>query len=297
MTSMAYQLKNEHLSVEIAEPGAYRGSRFDWTGFITGITLLDGNHTFCVPESLIPGQGTGGAGLCNEFGIENALGYDDIGPGEPFPKLGVGLLTRLDDRKYEFFRDYPIHPFKVSVVRENEASLTFHSLPADCNGIAASLSKRLSVTGNRLEVEYLLRNTGTKEWSTEEYCHNFLGIDGHFIGTDYVLRFPFELSPTADEAKTLAGLSFNRGEVRFADRPTAPFYFRLPGFDGGQYPWIWELLHEPSGTGVRELSQFPVSKAAVWGEGHVVSPEIFIKIELAPGEEKRWTRIYEFFAK
>ncbi|WP_334073856.1 MULTISPECIES: hypothetical protein [Paenibacillus] len=292
---MTYRLKNEHLSIEIAEPGVYRGARFDWTGFITGITLLNGNHTFCVPESLVPGRGTGGAGLCNEFGIETALGYDEIAAGGQFPKLGIGLLTRVDERKYEFFRDYPIRPFDVKVVRENKACLTFHSLPKECNGFAASLSKRISVAGNRLEVAYSLRNTGTKVLSTEEYCHNFLGIDGHKIGRDYVLRFPFELTPTADEEQTMAGLSFERGEVRFPDQPQSPFYFRLPGFEGGRYPWIWELLHEPSGTGVRELSQFPVSKAAVWGEGHVVSPEIFIKVELAPGEEQRWTRIYEFF--
>ena len=54
------KLANHRLQVEIAEPGeVYHGSRFDWTGFITQVTL-DGEHTYCVPESLVPGQGSDG---------------------------------------------------------------------------------------------------------------------------------------------------------------------------------------------------------------------------------------------
>ncbi|MFD1908517.1 hypothetical protein ACFSQ7_37740 [Paenibacillus rhizoplanae] len=85
-------LSNGVLTVEIAEVGAYGGTRFDWTGFITGVTLEQGGHTFCVPESLVPGQGTGGIGLCNEFGISRAIGYEDAAAGEWFPKFGIGLL-------------------------------------------------------------------------------------------------------------------------------------------------------------------------------------------------------------
>src|SRR5690554_4456888 len=82
-------IRNEHLSVEIGEPGNYNGSRFDWTGFIQQVTLASGNHTFCTPESLIHGEGSGGAGLCNEFGIHMPVGYDDqLAIGDCFPKIG-----------------------------------------------------------------------------------------------------------------------------------------------------------------------------------------------------------------
>lgn len=87
---MAYYLKNDRLLVEIAELGeAYQGTRFDGTGIITGVKL-DGQHQFCVPESLTPGTGTGGIGICSEFGIKEAIGYEDTRVGEQFPKLGVG---------------------------------------------------------------------------------------------------------------------------------------------------------------------------------------------------------------
>ncbi len=297
---MAYQLKNEQLRIEIAEVGDYRGSRFDWSGFITGVTLLDGDHSFCVPESLVPGQGTGGAGLCNEFGISGALGYEDTSVGESFPKLGVGLLTRVDDREYDFSRSYPVKPFETVIEKEGTRSITFRMAPDDCRGYAVALVKTVSIDHNRLTVEYELLNAGTKTIITGEYCHNFLGIDGHSIGPDYVLKFPFKLSPWADEEETLAGLSFSQGEageVRWDNTPFNPFYFRLPGFEGDKYPWMWELLHGSSGAGVREISRFKVAGAAVWGTGHVVSPEMFIEVKLAPGERKTWSRVYEFFAK
>jgi len=97
-TNEKLTLKNDRLTVEIARPGSiYTGTRFDWTAFITQVTL-DQTHTFCVPESDQPGQGTGGVGLCNEFGIEQAIGYDAAHPGECFPKFGIGLLVKPEPR-------------------------------------------------------------------------------------------------------------------------------------------------------------------------------------------------------
>lgn len=43
---MAHILSNGILTVEIAEPGAYSGTRFDWSGFITGVTLEQGDIPF-----------------------------------------------------------------------------------------------------------------------------------------------------------------------------------------------------------------------------------------------------------
>lgn len=294
---MGYQLKNDQLVVDIAEVGQYRGARFEWAGFITGVTLLNGNHSFCVPESLTLGQGTGGAGLCNEFGLQVALGYDETLPGEEFPKLGIGLLTRLDEEPYDFSRKYPVNPFEVEVKSEGTHKVTYSIQPKDCRGYAASLIKSISIDANRLTVEHRLHNTGTKSIATEEYCHNFLGIDTYSVGPDYVLKFPFELAPWADEEGTMDGLVFDKQEVSWSQKPNKPFYFRLPGFDGNRYDWMWELQHSPSGTGVREISKFQVSSAAVWGAGHVISPEMFIDVRVEPGETKSWSRIYEFFTK
>ncbi|MED4956339.1 hypothetical protein P9747_16655, partial [Paenibacillus macerans] len=80
-------------------------------------------------------------------------------------------------------------------------------------------------------------------------------------------------------------------------QPEKDCYFRLPGVDGAEQPWLWELVHRPSGLGVRERSKLRVAAAAVWGKGHVVSPEMFVEVKLAPGERQSWTRVYEFFKR
>jgi hypothetical protein len=83
---------NNRLRVGIAEPGTVsRGSRFDRSGLITAVEL-DGAYRFCRPEDPDPSRGTGGIGLCGEFGIEEPIDWDEAAPGEHFPKLGVGLL-------------------------------------------------------------------------------------------------------------------------------------------------------------------------------------------------------------
>ncbi|MEF2966881.1 hypothetical protein V3851_13645 [Paenibacillus sp. M1] len=293
---MGYQLKNEKLAVHIAGVGEqYRGARFDWSGFITEVTLLEGKHSFCVPESPVPGKGTGGAGLCSEFGIDKPPGFSETPVGGQFPKLGVGLLTRLTDCEYRFFEEYPVSPFEVEVEEASLNLVRFRVQPEDCRGYAVRQFKTVAIEGDRLTVRYELHNVGKEPIYTEEYCHNFFGIDHRPVGPEYILKFPFEPAPWADREETMAGLVFGAGEVRWSRTPDKPFYFRLPGFDGRRNPWMWELLHLPSGAGVRELSQFPVSSAAVWGEGHVISPEMFIEVNLAPGERKTWERVYHFF--
>lgn len=293
---MAYQLTNGTLTVDIAEPGEeYRETRFEWNGLITGITLLDGGHSFCTSENLTPEEG-GGMGLCHEFGIKEAIGYQDTKPGEQFPKLGVGLLTRTDNGPYLFHKDYPVQPFKVDIVQQGPKQIAFRTLPEECGGYAALLEKKISIHGQRLSIEYSLHNTGQKTLSTEEYCHNFLNIDGHPVGPDYKLEFPVMLQPEVDDEASRQELMFNGGKVIWGKIPEHEFYFRTEGYDGTRQPYLWQLSHLPSGAGMREISSLEVSYAAVWGRSYVVSPEIFYRVEAKPGECISWTRTYEFFS-
>ncbi|WP_339820965.1 hypothetical protein MKZ15_07255 [Paenibacillus sp. FSL R7-0216] len=291
---MAYHLQNDRLSVKIAELGeAYRGTRFDGSGIITGIEL-NGRHQFCVPESLTPGTGTGGIGLCSEFGIKEAIGYEDARVGELFPKLGVGLLTRPDEAEYRFYREYACRRFETEIEQKSAQQICFTTQPAECRGYAVRMLKNIEISGNQLFVTYTVENTGNRTILTDEYSHNFLGIDGYAVGSDYVLKLPFVPKIWSDEPETLEGLEFKGDHVTWERRPEKDFYFRMDHFDGREVPWLWELTHHPSGLTVRELSKLPLSSAAVWGHGHVISPEMFFAVHVAPGERQSWTRIYEF---
>ncbi|HQE93148.1 MAG TPA: hypothetical protein PLH19_16330 [Anaerolineae bacterium] len=295
-------LQTDHLVIEIAPAGSvYRGTRFDWTGFITQVTL-DGIHTFCVPESRVPGEGTGGVGLCNEFGIEEVIGYDEATPGEAFPKLGIGLLARPDEKPYNFFRPYEIvAPFPIHVTAKATRA-KFVVDPVDCRGYAVRLTKVITVKGAELTLAYTLENVGEKPIVTTEYVHNFMGIDGHALGPDYRLRMPYTMTfsappepYTGQVAQMMAILDVQGSDIRCQATPEHPFYCRPLGFartDAAQ----WELLHEPTGVGMREYDDFAPVRVVVWGTTHVISAEVFAAVNVQPGKTQHWTRRYEFFA-
>jgi len=311
---------SNRLRVEIAAPGSvYSGSRFDWSGFITQVTLDDA-HTFCMPESLVAGEGTGGIGLCNEFGNDLPVGYADASPGEKFSKLGIGTLRR-DEGPYQFFRPYPIvdqYPIQVQIA-ENQA--TFILEPVLTNGYGARLTKTVSVVGQTLKIAYHLSNVGEKPILTNEYCHNFVGIDKHTVGPDYRLRFAFKpvieetwqqfrglgpkwmrilprgftdrmLKRRFDQMQSI--LQFTGSDLVLSQVPTSPFYARLLGFERTDHPQ-WELVHRPSGLGMREYVDFTPVRIAIWGVSHVISAEVFVGIDLEPDQAMQWSRRYEFF--
>lgn len=292
---MSIRLSNGILTVDIADIGEYKGTRFDWTGFITQVTLAEGNHTFCVPESLKPGEGTGGRGLCNEFGISRAIGYDEAPIGGWFPKPGVGLLQKDNAQLYRFEKDYSVIPFTKEIEVEKEA-VKYRVEPMECNGYAMQLTKTISLQGNQLKIQYDLHNLGDKPFETEEYIHNFIGIDGLPTGKDFELRLPGALKveePESSFTEKLLEVSNNR--LTWNGNPDRAFYCKLGGWEASQADYNWELIHKPSGTGVRESGDFPVARMALWGEQHVISPEVFVNISVLPRQSKSWSRIYRFF--
>jgi len=290
-------LDNGTINVEIAQPGEYDGSRFDWTGFIRQVTLREGGHTFCSVESLVPGRGTGGAGLCNEFGIHHPIGYDLAAPGEQFPKLGVGLLARPDEAGYDFYRPHAVQPFPVQAhAGADEASFISDPLPK--NGFAARLHKRIALNGATLTIEYELQNVGERMIETTEYVHNFVAIDGLPVGPDYELRLPRALAPRDGLSPvTQELLAFGDSAIRWtrAVEDNEMFYCQFPGYDGQSVPYYWELVHRGAGVGLRESGTAPASSLALWGEKHVLSPEAFIDVRVEPGSVQRWSRSYSFF--
>jgi hypothetical protein len=314
-------IQSNRLKVEIAQPGTvYNRTRFDWTGFITQVTL-DGKHTFCVPEDYDPQKGTGGIGLCSEFGNEKCIGYADAQPGEAFPKLGIGLLKKNDRAAYNFFQPYEIlEPFKIHV-ETGEDRTRFTVDPLDCRGYAVREIKMVSVQGNCLQIDYALENTGRLPIDTHEYVHNFTAIDQHPVGPGYRLRFPYPvrfeqfhesyrsfLPPLLQKVtpgfvlKSLVQSMMNTDvllvegqEVRWKGTPQKAFYCRPAGFSQTDQPQ-WELVLEAEGAGVREIDDFAPSRVALWGAAHVISAEVYLDVHLMPVQTQSWTRRYEFFS-
>lgn len=178
---MLIGLKNMRLYVEIADSDTpFQIPRFDRAGFITSV-ILDGSHTFCTGESLQPdSRSTGGVGLCNEYGIFSPIGYEDTKPGEKFLKIGVGLLTRPDEKPYSFMRKYDYSPLKINASYGNDFA-KFGGMHAECKGYAVKLDKTIIISANRLRIEYHIENMGALPIHTNEYCHNFISVEQEFV--------------------------------------------------------------------------------------------------------------------
>jgi hypothetical protein len=283
-------LRSDRLRVTLAAPGSvYRGSRFDWSTFVTEVTL-DGVHGFCVPESVDADGtgGTGGIGLCCEWGIFHALGYDEARPGEEFLKPGVGLLTRLDDRPYSFSRPYPIRPFTRSV-EQADGSVTLWTDPLDCRGWSMRLSRTLRVAGNCLWLESRVENVGRRPLFTDEYCHNFVAPGLHAIAPGLTLSWSRQAWPGL-----LGGMPLEPQRFVWTQVPPVACYTQVamrpepPGED------CWTLCDEASGLIMSEITSERWSRFALFSTGRLVSPEGFVDIRLNPGQSKSWWRRFEF---
>jgi len=282
------ELKSSRLRVDFALPGTlYNGTRFDWSGFVTQVTL-DDRHTFCAPEQ-IDGTGTGGIGLCNEFGIMTAVGYPDAPPGEQFVKPGVGLLTRKDERPYFFALPWSVEPF-IFETQSGPDFITVTTLPRDCRGYALHLEKTFRVQANILTIDYVARNVGSKRIVVDEYNHNFISINGRNTGPGMRLRFPFMIQP-AMPAEPI--LHFEEKSVTLPQILSRPIHRHLVIPQRAAEYW-WEITDEPSGATVRETSDTPWHRAAFWATFRLMCPEVFVLLDVEPGQTQRWRRTYTF---
>jgi hypothetical protein len=287
------RLENETIRLDIQEPGeGYVGSRFDWTGKVTQVTFR-GRRTFCTEETTDPeALHRGGRGLFNEFGIDEPVGYEDCAVGDVFLKPGVGRLTRVSDGPYDFLFPYPVDP-GVTRWELDERSVSFEFHCAIPQGQAVTLRKRIALVGSGFSIDYALTNRGATPLRTNEYVHSFLAIDREPPGPAYRLTCSFPL--TADgfsESVNPAEVVALRGDHALWTRvPDSPFFFgglRPPPGEGAS----WQLEHGRRGLALRESVAFAPLRFNLWGTGHVVSPELVRRIEIAPGGTDRWSRAF-----
>lgn len=288
---MSHILKNKNLEIRIDAPFEnYNFSRFDWTGKIVevrfqNILLSSVERTDAQNENHI------GKGFYNEFGIDSALGFEEAKIGEWFHKIGVGLLKKEDDQ-YLFSKSYEIRPAKFKTTAESN-KITIECKSETINGYSYVLKKEVELHESSFTIKYYLENTGDIEIHTHEYVHNFTAIN-RSIGEDYMLNFPFDLKPNlfGETVNPEGKVEIGENEIKFNGPPKEQFFFsNLTGSE--IVDATWELLHLKHKIGIRETGDFQCNKVNLWGWKHVISPELFIEINIKPGESKEWSRIYE----
>ncbi|MEL6823230.1 MAG: hypothetical protein AAFP70_15830 [Calditrichota bacterium] len=291
---MPHILKNDQLEVHIDLPGEnYSFSRFDQTGKITevrykNIRVSTTELTDTQDEHLF------GKAFYNEFGIDTALGFDEADIGGWFHKIGVGLLKKEDD-EYLFHKPYAIQPAEFEVGNETD-KLKMICRSQAVLGYAYVLKKEIELQDNRFILRYHLHNTGEKAIVTDEYAHNFTAINDALMGPGYQLSFSFPLNTEKFDAIVNPENAINIGQQGFSfmGSPTEQFFFsNLTGSRSS--PAKWELRDLKNKIGISETGSFQTSKVNLWGWKHVISPELFYRIELQPGQSAEWSRTYEVF--
>ena len=290
-------LTNRSLSLNVYLPapdGFYRGPRFDWSGIISRLDFQ--GHTLFAPRHVIhiPQNQDNALGTPDEFGMDSALNYNDVNPGEPFLKIGVGALIRVDAGEYQFNAEYPIltpvpwtNRFGANFVESTQTQPTF-------KGWGYTYTKRLELLGDEAGfiITRTLTNTGTREINTTHYCHNFLLVDQKPVGPGYTLEYP-GAPKFAEGASTQDSISIHDRTIQF-DRaivPGKPVYAPLDGLSTNE-PYRMKMREASSGLELEIRGDRPLSKAVLYAEPAALCPEAFITLKIPPGQTQKWRTEY-----
>lgn len=296
-----FYLDSDRLRVEIANPAKLRGqtTRFDHSGYITEVTL-DNNVRFCASEPRnMKSPSSGGRGLCSEYRFD-ASGEAKL--GEAFPKFGVGLLRKPNEHPYRIDQKYECEPYEVEVETKSN-SICFTTLPRSCMGYAAKTRRIITVEHNKVIMEMYFENTGSKAIVFQEYCHNFLSLDGMALGEAYRLQLKniHNLRSKIERAPRSMGAFIADGDtVGIAKHIPSTASFRMERTD---FPiedsFSWHMEHASAQIAVIGKELYQPAEMAVWGCDHILCPECVFSAEVIPNSSCHWKRewIFEQFPR
>ncbi len=280
-----------------AEHGYNRGTRFDWSGIVAQVGHK--GHTYLGPlhREFKPGLHDNVAGLADEFSMFDPLGYDEVPEGGSFVKIGVGELHRPGPKKYEFAKAYRIVRAGQWQVQVAAQTIRFEQRFEGPRGWGYAYVKTITLSDDApvLTIARELGNLGEKPIRTTHYNHNFFTFDGRkTVGPDYRMAFGWPLravqwrdtGPMRIDGSTLhIDRELNKGESLWAV---------LEGFGPSAESNRVRLFDPQTQMGVEMVGDQPLTRAVVWGFDRVVCPELFVKVEVEPGQTMRWSHQYTF---
>jgi len=228
-------------------------------------------------------------------GIGGPIAYKQEA-GKQFLKVGVGLCEGIPF-PYNFGHTYKILDdlgWKVTV-DERKTKATFVQALKDFEGWGYRYEKRIVLDAKLpiLKIEHVFENTGTKPIKTDQYCHNFMLIDGNKVGPDYVATFPFK--PKLAQENPI--VETKDKSLTFKKKVEGVYYCVIQGYAAKAEDNRFVLRHKASGLAVRIQGDFPLSRLPLWGRPDNICFEPFIAINLEPKKKMTWTRTYTFMAK
>ncbi len=280
-----------------ADKGFYRGSRFDWSGVIASLKYKGhqyfgqwyvGEHNPLFHDAI--------AGPVDEFLPPN---FDSVKAGGKFLRIGIGMMTKPDDKPFFFGTGYAIVNGGEWKVKNIKNGVQFqHTLNDDLYSYQYVKKVSLPAGQSKMVITHDLRNTGSTPIETISYNHNFFVIDDQATGPSFIIRFPFNLSGYGKGDGVVGKLNGRMIEyLRTLDKGENLFYADLKGYSNNADDYNISVENSSSKAGVNITSDKPLEKLVYWSAPKTVCPEPFIKIKVEPGKTFTWTYNYLFYEK
>lgn len=307
------EISNGQLRVKIFLPdashGFYRATRFDWSGVI--YSLQYSGHEYYGPwfqktdpavhdfvyqgADIVASPCTSTTGPVDEFA---PLGWDEARPGGTFVKIGVGVLRKPDEGKYDNYRLYDIVDSGKRTTNKTPESIEFTQEVSDSSsGYGYSYRKTVRLVDGQPEMvlEHSLRNTGTRAIRTRVYNHNFLLLDGKPPGPGLVITVPFQIQTGRPPDKRLAEVRGNQIVYLKTLENEDIVSTQLRGFGDSAKDSEIRIENSRLGAGMRITSDHPLASEALWSIRAVMAMEPFVSVSIEPEQEFTWKSTYDYY--
>ena len=280
------------------EQGYYQGTRFDWSGQIYSLRTLNHEYFGQWFSRYDPKLHDAIMGPVEEFMTDGAgLGYSEAKAGGTFIRIGVGVVRKPDESKYERFKTYQIVDAGKRTLKTGKDFITFtHSL-SDGNGYGYEYTKTIRLAKNKpeMQIEHSLKNTGKKTIQTSQYNHNFFVMDGKPTGPESSVKFAFDIQDIKPENDAIADLRTREITYRRELATGESVFKEFTGFGKSSSDYDFRVENRSAGAGVHITGDQPLSKMVYWSIRTVFCPEPYIDITVEPGKSHRWTYTYQFY--
>jgi hypothetical protein len=303
------QISNGLITAQVYPPGEkqlYQGTRFDHAGVVFHVTYKGQDYStywfdrFAIDprdESKYPAgvqhSCCSVSGPVEEFA---AVGFEEAGMGGRFLKPGIGIFKRTSD-KPDQFPTLPVlnegkRMFKAAM---NSARFT-QELDDPQSGYGYNYVKTVRLVPGKpqMTIAHVLKNTGSKPIITTVYCHNFLTLSP---GSEHmVITAPFAWSAEKPLQPELVKLDGKTIRYIAPIPPGLTTISLMKGFGDRASDYDFTVTNTRTGFGQRIRGDQPIAKINMWSINTTYSLEPYVAISLKPGESKRWTYTYDFFA-
>ncbi|HEY7305654.1 MAG TPA: hypothetical protein VH601_16130 [Bryobacteraceae bacterium] len=296
-----------------AVKGYYRGTRFDWSGAVGSLeyqrheyygswfTKFEADvHDFVFRGAdIVAGACSAFHGPVEEYSVDEPLGYSEAKPGQTFVKIGVGVLRKPDDKKYDNYRLYEILDSGNWTVHPKSDSVEFIQRIHDpSGGYSYTYTKIVRLVPGKPEmvIEHKLKNTGKRAIRTTVFDHNFLVLDKQTVGPDFVISVPFDIKTSEPPDPKLAEVKGKQILYRKVLQGEETVALPIQGFGKSAADYSITVENRRVGAGMKVTGDRPLADMALWSIRSVLSMEPFVGISIEPGRDFEWAYTYSYYS-